>query len=239
LRAIFIYMKTCSKCKVEKSVNDFGLKNTSKDKLNNYCKNCVKDISINRYKKLLERNEQSWKIKRKEWQIKNSEKLILYQKKYRQEKKEELKIKKKEYYLKNKDYIIEKNKKYRCENKKEANIKKKEYNRIRFENDPKYKLSYAIRSMLYNAFRRGKNQFKKNARSEKILGCTVLQLMDHLESKFTEGMTFENHGEWHIDHIIPLSTAETEEDIIKLNHYTNLQPLWGIDNLKKSDKINF
>lgn len=50
-------------------------------------------------------------------------------------------------------------------------------------------------------------------------------------------MTFENHGEWHLDHIIPLASAINEEDIIKLNHYTNFQPLWSKENLKKGSKI--
>ena len=52
-------------------------------------------------------------------------------------------------------------------------------------------------------------------------------------------MSWENHGKWHIDHIIPLSTANTEEDILNLCHYTNLQPLWAEDNIKKSNKILF
>ena len=50
-------------------------------------------------------------------------------------------------------------------------------------------------------------------------------------------MKWDNHGKWHIDHIIPLSSAETEEEVYNLCHYTNLQPLWGEDNLKKGKKI--
>ena len=61
--------------------------------------------------------------------------------------------------------------------------------------------------------------------------------MQHLESKFTEEMSFDNYGKWHIDHIIPISSAKTEEDIIRLNHYTNFQPLWAVDNLRKSNKV--
>ena len=87
------------------------------------------------------------------------------------------------------------------------------------------------------SFRRGNNQYKKSAKSETILGCTILEFRNYIESKFTEGMSLNNHGEWHLDHIIPLASATTEEDIIRLNHYTNFQPLWAKDNLIKGCKI--
>jgi hypothetical protein len=57
------------------------------------------------------------------------------------------------------------------------------------------------------------------------------------QTKFIDGMNWDNRGEWHIDHIIPLSSAKSEEELRKLCHYTNLQPLWEKDNLKKSNKI--
>jgi len=60
-----------------------------------------------------------------------------------------------------------------------------------------------------------------------------------LEHQFKEGMNWDNQGKWHIDHIIPLSSGNTEEEIIKLCHYTNLQPLWAIDNMKKGSKTPF
>jgi hypothetical protein len=69
------------------------------------------------------------------------------------------------------------------------------------------------------------------------LGIDYDELKIYFESLFTEGMSWDNIGIWHIDHIIPLSTAKTEEDVIRLCHYTNLQPLWGEDNIKKGDKI--
>jgi len=64
-------------------------------------------------------------------------------------------------------------------------------------------------------------------------------VFEHFESLFTNGMCWNNMGQWHIDHIIPLSTAITEEDVIRLCHYTNLQPLWAEDNLKKSNKLDW
>jgi hypothetical protein len=70
-----------------------------------------------------------------------------------------------------------------------------------------------------------------------MLGCDLHTAKAHLEKQFTDGMTWANHGEWHIDHIIPCASAKTEEELIKLFHYENLQPLWAIDNLKKGAKI--
>jgi len=59
----------------------------------------------------------------------------------------------------------------------------------------------------------------------------------YIEKQFTKGMSWKNHGEWHIDHIIPLSSAKTEKELYELCHYTNLQPLWKTDNLSKNNKI--
>ena len=62
-------------------------------------------------------------------------------------------------------------------------------------------------------------------------------IKQHMESQFTEGMTWENQGEWHVDHIIPLAKAKNEERLVKLCHYKNLQPLWGEENLSKGDSM--
>ena len=58
-----------------------------------------------------------------------------------------------------------------------------------------------------------------------------------IEKKFIEGMSWDNHGEWHIDHITPISYANTEEDVLKLNHFSNFQPLWEFDNLSKGNRF--
>ena len=71
------------------------------------------------------------------------------------------------------------------------------------------------------------------------MGCTIKELKQHLESKFVDGMTWDNRSEWHIDHKIPCSSFDLskKEEQQKCFHYNNLQPLWAIDNLKKSNKI--
>jgi hypothetical protein len=79
--------------------------------------------------------------------------------------------------------------------------------------------------------------FAKNSKTTEMLGSEWLSVKIHIENKFTKGMNWSNYGEWHIDHITPLAFAKTKEEIIKLCHYTNLQPLWAIDNIKKGSKI--
>jgi hypothetical protein len=104
--------------------------------------------------------------------------------------------------------------------------------------DNLYKLRVSIRTNISNTFKRGTNQFRKHAKTETILGCTIEEFIKYIESKFTDGMNLNNHGKWHLDHIHPISLAKSEEEIITLNHYTNFQPLWAEDNLKKSNKLS-
>jgi hypothetical protein len=70
-----------------------------------------------------------------------------------------------------------------------------------------------------------------------MLGCSWEQLRDHIENQFVSGMTWEDKHLWHIDHIVPLSSAKTVEELEKLCHYTNLQPLWASDNMSKGAKL--
>ena len=70
-----------------------------------------------------------------------------------------------------------------------------------------------------------------------FVGCEPKMLIKYIEEQFNNGLSWENYGEWHIDHIIPLSSAQTEEELYKLCHFTNLQPMWALDNIKKGSKI--
>lgn len=106
-----------------------------------------------------------------------------------------------------------------------------EYISNRLKNDIVYKLLHNIRCLLSKSLK--EKGFRKNSRSVEILGCNIDDFKSYLESKFESWMTWENKGlyngdfdyGWDIDHIIPLSSVDTEDEIIKLNHYTNLQPL--------------
>lgn len=98
-----------------------------------------------------------------------------------------------------------------------------------------HKLKRTLRSRTLCGFKYA--GWKKTSKTEALIGVSYETAKIHLERKFTKGMNWGNIGEWHIDHIIPLSSAKTEEELKALCHYTNLQPLWAKDNLSKSDKI--
>jgi len=139
------------------------------------------------------------------------------------------------YYHKNKDSITSKRKNWREKNKiKKAEYDKK-YNKNRLENDDLYKLKKNCRCRISQALvTKGIIRRKKYI---ELIGCSYPFLRDYLQARFELGMTWDNYGEWHIDHIIPLASAGTEQKVYKLFHYKNLQPLWALENRMKSDKI--
>jgi hypothetical protein len=100
--------------------------------------------------------------------------------------------------------------------------------------NPQQRLRDNITSRLANILANG--GFRKRDRTEEIVGCSFQALREHLERQFQPGMNWENYGSWHVDHIVPVSRATTELEMLELNHYTNLQPLWAADNLSKSAK---
>jgi hypothetical protein len=222
-------MKVCSKCKIEKTLDCFNKNLKCKNGLNPSCKECIK--------KYREENKEKIKIRCKKYRQNNKEKIKEYELKRKATKKSAYLEYRKNYYEKNKEKIIENGKQWRLKNKEYKNKKAILYRKEKIKVDPIFKLKINLRSNLCQSFKRGKNQYKKNARTETILGCTMEDFILYIQSQFQKGMTLENHGEWHFDHIIPLASATTEDEIIKLNHYTNFQPLWAKENISKADKI--
>lgn len=109
------------------------------------------------------------------------------------------------------------------------------YCKERYANDPEYRLVVNYRTRLNNAL----NGNWKSGSTINLLGCSAAECLDYLEKKFKEGMTRENHGEWHVDHIRPCADFDLTDPAQQkiCFHYTNLQPLWAEDNLKKGDRV--
>ena len=154
----------------------------------------------------------------------------------------------KEYYEKNRESIKAKNKLYRDANKLEIAKKKKVYNadvdnkehrnkykresnKKRYYSDDLFRLKCNLRSLFWKSFK--DTGFTKKSKTNQLLGCSYEDFKKYIESKFEPWMSWDNrslyNGElnygWDIDHIVPTSSATCEEDLIRLNHYTNLQPL--------------
>jgi hypothetical protein len=154
-----------------------------------------------------------------------------------EERLEAIKVSKRKYQEKyrkiNPDYV----KNWIIDNKENIRKTSNQYRINKRKSDLLFKFSCDVRSLIGGSFRR--RGCKKPIKTEQILGCSIKEFQNYIISKCPEGTTLENFNmyEYHIDHIIPLSSAKTEEEIIKLCHYTNLQPLWCKDNLMKSNKI--
>ena len=205
-------VKVCAKCKVEKELSEFNKSKKAKDGLQPKCKSCCKEYRKEYYQYNKERE--------KEYYQDNKERIKEYEKEWRQTNKEKIKERKKEYHQANKERI----KGY-----------SKEWKRERRKTDTLFKMKCNLRTRTSKAF---KNQgYCKNTRTQEMLGIDWEIAKQHIERQFTKGMNWNNYGEWHIDHIIPLASASTSERLKELCHYTNLQPLWAEYNLSKSDKI--
>jgi hypothetical protein len=130
--------------------------------------------------------------------------------------------------------------KWRLENKDRYQKAKNKWvreNPTYYKNYREQSLSRKIAHHLRTRIRRA----VKTGSALKNLGCTIDELRRHLESKFSEGMTWDNYGEWQIDHIYPLSKLNLEdpEQFKKACHYSNLQPLWRADNIRKLNKLDY
>ena len=124
---------------------------------------------------------------------------------------------------------------YLAANSEKIKTRAATYQRQRRAKDPVFSMSGRLRARLNIAFKT--NGFKKNSCTEKMLGCTFKQFTQHIEKQFTDGMSWDNRGEWHLDHIVPLYCATTIEGLEKLSHYKNIRPLWAADNRAKSKNL--
>ena len=110
-----------------------------------------------------------------------------------------------------------------------------QYRKDRMVSDPFYRAKMDARNIIRKSLR--ERGYSKKSRTFEILGCSYIEFKNHIESLFKPEMNWENRNEWHIDHIIPLSFAQNEKELLLLNNYKNLRPLWEKENLEKSDNI--
>ena len=206
---------------------------------------------IDKYKKdWYQKNKEKILLKRKEYRKLNKEKIRLINQKYNRANKEKRKIYDMIKYQKNKEKILLKRKEYRKLNKEKIRLLKKKYqqkNKNKINNyhnnymktrkkiDIDFKLKCNLRTRIYFALKKN----IKSIHTMELLGCTIDQLKEHLQSKFVNGMTWNNYGKWHVDHIRPCASFDMSDTKQQREcfHYSNLQPLWAEDNIKKRDKI--
>jgi len=160
-------------------------------------------------------------------------------KKWRDSNKEYLSNKSKTWYENNKEHRKQYLKEYREKNIDKIRETKRNYERNRKARDPLYKLINNFRTAIYQVLK--ENNINKNGHYFDILKYTPEQLISHLESKFGENMTWDNYGEWHVDHVKPISSFMIsnigDEEFMNCWSLGNLQPMWGVDNIKKSNKL--
>jgi len=217
-------IKVCKKCNIEKSIDEFYLEKRNKSGVMGSCKDC-------------------YNSKQKEWREDNIDGLRLKGEIKRKEKYEDIKQASKKYYINNVDKVNERNRQWRKNNpnkSKEISKKYRQNNPTKLKeyyNEPKVRVLGNLRNRIKNYLKL--NHISKKNKTFEIVGCTPEFFKEHLERQFKDNMNWDNYGlyGWHIDHIIPLSSAKTEEEIYKLCHYTNLQPLWAEENIKKSNKL--
>lgn len=221
--------------KEEKRLYDIEYRKKKKDELNEKKKQYYrlnKDLIIDKRKKRYDENKDVELARQQEYRKKNSDKIKDRNKKYYEVNKDTISEKKKEYVKKNIDHVKKTRQEYYQNNKEVLRSKANEREKIKLKTDPLFKLMKSIRSTISVSIR--KMGYRKNTRTHFILGCTFDEFKAHIESLWESWMTWDNYGiyeknkynvGWDFDHIIPVSSAVTEDDVIRLNHYTNIRPL--------------
>lgn len=230
--AVFVWnftVKKCSTCEEYKEAHpeNFYRDRSKSDGFNTVCKKCAsvrdrkyrednRSVIRKRKRDYYTKNLEAIKTRDRIYYENNKEKKLEYAKKYRGDNKEKLSASHKRWAQENKDYV-------------------NSYKRRMYKEDPNFAIAGRIRNRVRDALA-GKD---KSASTQELTGCDWKFLVKYIASLFTDGMSWENRSEWHIDHIKPCSSFNLvdPEEQRKCFHYTNLQPLWAEDNLKKGAKF--
>jgi hypothetical protein len=243
--------KICGWCNIKKEASCFALrKKNGKTTLRLECKECnnkkrmkayyehLKPKVIARNKIYYEQNKDKINTYKKQWDADNFVDRQIKRKQSYLENSKEVRAERKKYYYKNREQIIEANVIYIKKNLSRVRENQRKRHEKRKTIDVHYKLLKTLRGRVTMAIKRENG---KCAATMNLVGCSIQYLRQHLENKFLPGMGWHNHNfrGWHIDHIKPIASfdlKDPEQQKICF-HYTNLQPLWGVDNMKKGAKV--
>jgi len=219
--------KHCTKCETTKTVDQFHRDRSKKDGLQTQCKTCVKA----KQKAYRAANPKEIAAKKKIYYEANREKIAEKGKRYREENHEAVQERKRIYRESNRESLAEKQRLWLAENREW----RRGYICDRRANDPVFRFVDYTRARL----RKILNGTRSYPEALALLGCTRQEWRDHLESQFTDGMSWDNYGEWHVDHIIPVSAFDQTdpEQQKECWNYLNTQPLWAKDNMAKGTTI--
>jgi len=229
------YCKVCEKLK-KKDEYKRNFKTYQKSKIDYAEKNLelIKTYKDNYYQE----NKEIISEKGKQYRLDNKEVIIERKKVYYNDNIETIKEDNRIYYQENKEDIKKRVREYRNNNLEVVRQREMNYQRNKRQSDPFYRLTENVRTRVRNSFKTG---YSKNSKTQDILGCSFNDFKEHIEAQFADWMNWDNYGNpkdgiyelnktWDLDHIIPIATTITEEDVIRLNHYTNYQPLCSYTN---------
>jgi hypothetical protein len=208
--------KKCAKCDQLKSMDSFTNNKSKKDGKCPYCRDCYAVIN-------------------KTWRKNNPARDKIIHDKWRQNNVNKVRKARLKGYYRSHEKNKMRNKLWKQNNKDKVNEINKRYQNNKYKTDINYKIKVTLRNRFYKLI---KGKHKKNS-VLKLLGCSIDELKIYLEKKFIDGMSWTNHGKWHIDHIKPCCSFDLTKisEQKKCFHYTNLQPLWAKDNIIKNAKF--
>lgn len=233
--------KTCAHCRSQKPLDAFNRDRGKKDGRNAHCRECSKALK----RKYYEENTEHMKAKSSEWRKNNPVRFRKQHADWYERNREHARAKSKKRYRANAEIIKEKARRWREDNLEYAKERNREYarrnresrnakNREAYANEVQFRLLVTMRGMIARTLRGHKSR-----RTVQYLGYAPEQLRQRIEMQFTDGMSWGNYGEWHIDHTKPVSRffrqGEYRPEII--NALSNLRPMWARDNYRKNDSF--
>ena len=213
--------KTCCTCHECKPITLFVKKR-------NQCKVCIAAY----HREYHQEHREEITARDRKWRQQNKNKINAKSREYYQNNKVEIAANSRKYHQENKEEIAAQHRKYQQKNREEINAR----NRKRRKNDPAHAMKLRLRRRMQHAVKAA-GLDKKCASSSELLGISPQGLKEWLEEQFTEGMTWENRSDWHVDHIIPCTAFDltVDENQRICFWYKNLQPMWAKENLQKSN----